>query len=308
MRTPSQSSHQTNVKKKSRTKKRKQYLPSSFLDCQSLTHVVGFPPQHELITTLAVSDFAKDLFLERFVKEIVKPFQPDRNKKSEGAQEHDTTIANSDSGGGYYHVMVGGKLVKKRRISTSNQTSTAPQTEQSRVGDTIAINDSQARKRKIWKEHVIVGSNQCLRFLEASIANHGCNENPASEDSHAKSNEGKKGSLSPPQPSLIVLAKDVYPPTICSSVPAMARKLKLPLLLLPGKASLELGKAMNAKRVSVMILLSRDESNSSDDSDAKIMVDCGSDRKETREARTSIESFVSFIKDQMCASGGNVGT
>jgi len=299
----SQSSHQSTVKKKPR--KRKQYRPNSFLDCQSLTHTVGFPPQHELISTPPASDFVKDLFLDRFVKEIVKPFQPEKSNKRGGAR----ATTKNDGNAGYFHVMVGGKLVKKRRISASNQTSTASRTEDRPVTDTI--NDSLARKRKIWKENIAIGSNQCLRLLEDSISyHHWCKESSTDEKSTAIPNIEKDDSVvAKAQPSLIVLAKDIYPPTLCSAIPAMAQKLEVPLLLLPGKASLELGRAMNAKRTSVLIFLSRDDgnnnNNNNNDSGAQTMEGDGDSEKEVRESRASIASFVSFIKEQMSAGSGN---
>uniref|UniRef100_A0A6U9VDU1 Ribosomal protein L7Ae/L30e/S12e/Gadd45 domain-containing protein n=1 Tax=Pseudo-nitzschia australis TaxID=44445 RepID=A0A6U9VDU1_9STRA len=302
MRKPSQSLQKTGVIKNKKTKKRKQYRPSSFLDCQSLTHVVGFPPQNELISTPVASDFVKEIFLDRFVKEVVKPFQPNKNKKRDYREGSKTTTPNNGSNTGSYHVMIGGKLVKKRKTSKDNQSETAFRTEHSRAGN--EIDASLLRKRRFWKENIVVGSNQCLRVLETAIANrHNKEHTTTNQNSGGISNCKKNDTVARPQPSLIVLAKDIYPPTMCSAIPALARNLGIPLLLLPGKASLELGKVMNAKRTSVLIFLPG--GNDSNDSGAKI-TDCdGNAEKESREAQTAIASFVSFIKDQMSARSGN---
>ena len=299
MQKPSQSLQKIGVIKNKKTKKRKQYRPSSFLDCQSLTHVVGFPPQNELISTPAASDFVKEIFLDRFVQEVVKPFQPDKNKKRDDREGSKTTTQNTGSYAGSYHVMVGGKLVKKRKTSKDNESDAAFRTENSRENNEIDV--SLLRKRRFWKENIVIGSNQCLRVLETAIANYQNMEHTTTnQNSGAISNCRKNDTVARPQPSLIVLAKDIYPPTMCSAIPVLARNLGIPLLLLPGKASLELGKAMNAKRTSVLIFLPGGDDNN--DSGAKITNGDGSAEKESREAQTAIGSFVSFIKDQMSAS------
>jgi ribosomal protein L7Ae-like RNA K-turn-binding protein len=282
-------SNSSNAKK--RSKKRKLFIPRSFLECQSLTHVVGFPPQNELVTTHVASDLVKELFLDRFVKEIVGPFQPEtRAKNSREGKNDGETRSTSESGAGHYHVMVGGKLVKKRRISNNDNnqpnrtTPTTPCDHNSQPTD--EIDDRLARKRRIWKENVVIGSNQCLRILED------LNATPSTTTTMDSSNT--TGHPLVRKPSLIVMAKDMYPPTLCCAVPALAKRLDISLLLLPGKASLELGRALNAKRCSIL-MFRRGE----DDADAGADADGDGDRTDRSNARTAIASFVSYIREQI---------
>merc|ERR1711957_70451 len=107
-----------------------------------------------------------------------------------------------------------------------------------------------------------------------------------------------------------------HPPTMCCAVPVLARKLGIPVLLLPGKASFDLGKALNVKRTSILEFLFNNNNNNStnnynDDStyigddkdDDKTNDDNGNDddindNNEMRDARIA-NSFVSFITDQI---------
>ena len=61
-------------------------------------------------------------------------------------------------------------------------------------------------------------------------------------------------------------------------------------MLLPGKASLELGRALNAKRTSILILCCGERNLSCEQ-------DCHD--KEMLEARTTMASFVAFVKEQI---------
>jgi len=270
-------------KKKSR--KRKPYVPRSFLECQSLTHVVGFPPQNELVTTPVVSDFVKELFLERFVKEIVKPYQPNKNKSSKDPDDGITPVTNDN----YYHVMVGGKLVKKKRVSKDKPSdkSTSKSSEE--------VDSRLAKTRRIWKQNIVIGTNQCMRILETLHANDSCNDT-AKDAAPTKNNDDDDAVQKPPKkPSLIVLAKDIYPPTMCSAFPALAKSLGIPLLLLPGKASLELGRALNSKRTSILIFRCGDKH---DAAVAGTALPTSNGDQEMTKARTEMASFVSFIKEQ----------
>eukprot|EP00534_Pseudo-nitzschia_fraudulenta_P003267 CAMPEP_0201117246 /NCGR_PEP_ID=MMETSP0850-20130426/1257_1 /ASSEMBLY_ACC=CAM_ASM_000622 /TAXON_ID=183588 /ORGANISM="Pseudo-nitzschia fraudulenta, Strain WWA7" /LENGTH=309 /DNA_ID=CAMNT_0047381497 /DNA_START=232 /DNA_END=1161 /DNA_ORIENTATION=- len=297
-----QERNNTNSAKK-KNKKRKQYRPSTFLDCQSLTHVVGFPPQNELVATPVASEFVKEIFFDRFVKEIVKPFQPDKTKKNNASIEPAATptpTTNADNG--YCHVMIGGKLVKKRRIAKDKQpfdtrsatksttTTTSPANSHQRCIDET-IDSPLARKKRIWKENIVIGTNQCLSVLEAAVTN----------GSSGSDNDSDNG-VSPPMPSLVVLVKDVYPPTLCCAIPVMAKHLRIPVLLIPGKASLELGRALNAKRTSVLVFRCPGGKNNRDTNPNRGVSDneMRSDKdNEMRDARNAISSFVSFVRDQI---------
>jgi ribosomal protein L7Ae-like RNA K-turn-binding protein len=194
-----------------KSKKRKRKLPTSFLDCPSLAQVVGFPSsskkkQHDIISTQVASDVVKEIFFERFVKEIVKPFRPTKN-----------------DGGAL--VMVNGKLQKQRAKN--------PRDDSTRYDETS----------QFWRERLRMGTNQCFRVLEASAAKH-------NDDS-------------PSTPSLIVMARDIYPATMLAHAPVLARQLNIPLLMLPGKASVEIGNALGIRRTSILVFLPSSQTDSS---------------------------------------------
>jgi ribosomal protein L7Ae-like RNA K-turn-binding protein len=132
----------------------------------------------------------------------------------------------------------------------------------------------------ILKRRIVMGTNECTRALENSTS-------------------GKV-----PRPSLIVLARDIYPPTILAHVPVLAAShskspdSSVPILLLPGKASKELGDLFGTKHVSVLLFLpknstAKDITMAGGDND-----DNAVDKEEELEvgASSSITSFVKFVK------------
>jgi ribosomal protein L7Ae-like RNA K-turn-binding protein len=96
-------------------------------------------------------------------------------------------------------------------------------------------------KKRPWPKRIVVGSNQGTRALEKALKGE------------------TKGAV---KPSLVVLARDIYPPTILSHIPVLVHQLRqpdgktaIPILLLPGRASKELGKAFGPKNVSIVVFL-----------------------------------------------------
>jgi ribosomal protein L7Ae-like RNA K-turn-binding protein len=57
-------------------------------------------------------------------------------------------------------------------------------------------------------------------------------------------------------PSLIILAGDVRPATIFSHIPIYAHLLKVPVLIMPGKASEEFGNMLGIKSIAAAMFLS----------------------------------------------------
>eukprot|EP00934_Nitzschia_sp_Nitz4_P006318 Nitzschia sp. Nitz4//scaffold1_size375055//1462//2139//NITZ4_000200-RA/size375055-processed-gene-0.279-mRNA-1//1//CDS//3329540817//6308//frame0 len=197
---------------------RKRKLPASFLDCQSLSHVVDLSygqnsgdkdKSTSTVTTPVAADVSKEVFLDRLVKEVVKPFRP---KASEdiGSSQKPPSISTP-------FVMANGKLQKRKQ--TKQRTT---------------------HENTVWGQRLRMGTNQCLRLLETRLQ------------------DGSK-----PNPTLLVLARDLYPPTMLAHAPAMAKSLNIPVLLLPGSATKDLGQALGIRRTSILLFLDKESSDHS---------------------------------------------
>jgi ribosomal protein L7Ae-like RNA K-turn-binding protein len=92
-----------------------------------------------------------------------------------------------------------------------------------------------------------------------------------------KCNESKH-----PMPSLIILTRDVRPSTIFSHIPIFAHFLKVPVLILPGKASIEFGRLFGIKSIAAIMFLSGSTIQSE-----------GTDEEEL-DAQMDVDSFVNF--------------
>lgn len=120
---------------------------------------------------------------------------------------------------------------------------------------------------QVLKQRIIIGSNQCTRKLEMAYG-------------HDKAN-------SECHPMLLLLSRDVRPPTILCHIPALAKKMDIPLILLPGKASRDLGNIFNIKRASVVLFLSKGKAV---DNSALLNV---------RKCHESLDSMIGFLINQM---------
>ena len=87
------------------------------------------------------------------------------------------------------------------------------------------------------RKRLIVGINQCTRALEAASL---------------PSSTSKK-------PVLVMIARDLRPPTVVAHIPLLCQQLDVPILLLPGLASVELGKVLLGKSASVLVFLNKDD-------------------------------------------------
>lgn len=121
----------------------------------------------------------------------------------------------------------------------------------------------------ILRSRMKIGTNECTRALEAAI----------SGDASA--------------PSLIILAKGVHPPNILAHIPYLAKRVGTPIMLLPGRASQEMGKTMGVKNVAILLFLPRPsgETNASNDDEA---LDASQTANHDR-----IDSFVDFIQSKI---------
>jgi len=236
--------------------------------------------------------------------------------------------SNSNSSAGYCHnVMIDGKLVKKRRLSKQQHREEEESTETAivkisadhnkpQVDANVMIdnNDEWKREKRIWKECIVIGSNQCSRVLEtvdAAFSNNERKQKSCTKQQRSSAcvddNDDKNVARLWSVPSLIVLARDIHPPTMCCAIPVLARRLGIPILLLPGKASSDLGKVLSMKRTSVLVFLSNNNRNNNDDDikNSKTDDDDRIEKEEIRKARIAVDSFVTFMKDQISGSSSN---
>lgn len=131
--------------------------------------------------------------------------------------------------------------------------------------------EKKRRKREmdpstsLVRSRIKLGTNECTRVLEAAVGGTG------------------------PKPLLIILAKNIHPPNILAHIPHLSMKVGTPVMLLPGKASEEMGKTLGvAKRVAILVFLPRPSSLNDDHDDAA---------READHAR--IDSFIDFIKTKI---------
>ncbi|KAG7343207.1 hypothetical protein IV203_021152 [Nitzschia inconspicua] len=234
-------------KKPTRNTKRK--LPANFLNAQSLEFVIG--PDRAIVQTPVASDVIRDIFLDRLVKELIAPYwkKADKNRTIDSTKQH---------------VLINGTLVAQKVSKLQEGKSVSENGEEE--------DDAVSKRATRVKSRIVMGTNQCSRILEDLIKG----------DMMPQS-----GSLHPlSRPSLIVLAKDIYPPTMLAHIPVLARQLGITVLLLPGKASVDMGRAFHVPRTSILIFLSsseKDQNGASDD---------------------PVDSFVGFIKSQMSQDTG----
>jgi ribosomal protein L7Ae-like RNA K-turn-binding protein len=208
------------------SKKKRKNPPKTFLENESLISVVGLPSgmkPGEAVTTPAVTELEKEIFLERFTKEIVQPFS------------FLLHTPRKDSAG---FIVVGGKL-KKRRHQDKNEPAAAKRIEPKNETNSSSLSPDEISKRQFVRKRLVIGTNQCSRILQ----------------------QAQTGSRE--VPSLMVMARDIYPPTMLAHAPVLARALNIPLLMLPGKASFELGKALGTKKTSIMLFLPSSEADGS---------------------------------------------
>ena len=113
-----------------------------------------------------------------------------------------------------------------------------------------------------------IGVNQCTRLLENTLK-------------RKKENKSDEKSL---LPSLIILTRDVRPATICSHIPIYAHLLnKVPILVLPGKASVEFGSLLGIKSIAAAMFLSPSKVSSTNCSDEEL------------DAHNDVHSFINFV-------------
>lgn len=124
--------------------------------------------------------------------------------------------------------------------------------------------ENQATPKLLLSESVVrsrlrCGINQCTRALEDELQS----------------------------PKLIILARDVRPATIFEHILVYAQIRNIPILLLPGRASLELGEAVGLRTCAALAFLARDSCSYQDDNKAKI--------EEWNECNIDIDAFIAYV-------------
>ena len=150
------------------------------------------------------------------------------------------------------------------------------------------LNDDEEKRGiniiyKILKENIIVGTNECTRLLESAIK----------RLQAVQSRSMNKISLTdqPHVPDLILLARDVRPPTALAHIPPLAKMLNIPVLILPGQASYDLGSTMGVKTVSILMIMNKSVSANELSKDHESF-------RSVHECICRINSFVAFAKSK----------
>mmetsp|Transcript_12443 Transcript_12443/g.18700 ORF Transcript_12443/g.18700 Transcript_12443/m.18700 type:complete len:315 (-) Transcript_12443:269-1213(-) len=210
-------------------------IPRTIADTVSLSLVTSpLGP----IQTNAVSNLDKDIILERLKKEIVDAFGMSLSPPSSST----SSISSSSV----------------RRQGIKRQKRIAGTTSKSITKDELEDGGREARARtlfKVAKSRLIFGTNSCTRFLSKIFASYSADNND--NDDNDK-DSGKKCSPSKPKPALCILCRDVRPPHILSHIPYYCMLMDIPILLLPGKSSSELGQILGGKITSIMFLLDKE--------------------------------------------------
>jgi len=246
--------------------------PRSWLENESLAAVSSPYGRGSVIRTKVASVHDKEVFLDRLEKEVLQFFNPktQTKKKGQGPQTYATM---------------------KRQI----QTQLEEKAKSKAKGKIVPKKDVGPT----WKHRMVVGTNQCTRILER-LLRASCNKDIGSDNQ-------QDGPII--IPSLIVLARDMYPPTMLSHVPVMVHQWKqqqspnnsrdIPILLLPGRASHELGKAMGTKRVSILIFLPPNNSNDTTKMEEKGDAVPAIQKQEDQQMQDRITSFVEFVNKSL---------
>jgi len=119
--------------------------------------------------------------------------------------------------------------------------------------------------KSLLRSRIKIGTNECTRALEAAVA-------------------GEESA-----PSLIILARGVHPPNILAHIPYLAKQVGTPIILLPGRASQEMGKTLGVKRVAILLFLPRPTNDAAN----------AAMHSTQEKDHAKIDSFVDFIKSKI---------
>jgi Ribosomal protein HS6-type (S12/L30/L7a) len=143
--------------------------------------------------------------------------------------------------------------------------------------------EKELQMTEFAKSRITVGTNSCTRLIEKLYS---CKAEESSNNGGKDSNVADtSGSHINCSVSLCILSRDVRPATILSHIPYFCHLMRIPVLLLPGKASLELGSALGTKKVSVIMFKTKSQS-------------CIDDLHE-KKWQQQYDSYVNFVKNKI---------
>lgn len=182
-----------------------------------------------IIHTKYPSSVDRDVVLNRFQKEIVERFQLGCYRRVRKKKRHNTALVGKDKSGvdcnGSTSPTQGAQPRNSRLLELSN----------------IALS------------RICLGTNQCTCILERAMMQ------SKSESSYSPQFYGHR------RPQLILLARDVRPPHILAHIPLLAQQLSIPLLLLSGNTSKEMGSLLGIQSCAIVMFLPRHEEEEKED-------------------------------------------
>lgn len=137
-------------------------------------------------------------------------------------------------------------LLQRLKIELLNKYLNSSKESNNSVHNDIDVKNN-ANIFKLFRKCLIVGTNECTRALEMS-----CTSTNSAKGLRDTNREKMI-------PLLVMLATDIRPPTILAHIPCLCMQLGIPILLLPGKASSEVGKIFNIKQSSILLFMSYDK-------------------------------------------------
>jgi hypothetical protein len=155
----------------------------------------------------------------------------------------------------------------RKEIVDNFKFSLSPENNRSRKrvrSDNVASEDScvdggdKEVMKTVLKSRFRVGINSCTRTLERFFHNH----HAIHQNNSIENNEHVALGL---QPDLVILARDIRPPNMLAHVPHFCNLLKIPILLLPGRASTDIGKVLGGKNTSIVMFLKRSDGQIDDE-------------------------------------------
>ena len=257
--------------------------PASLLDCESIDCIASpCGRTSRPIRTPVLSADGKDILLDRLTKEVVGKFDFTLSRKVERTQA-------ADGSAGAVTFTMGSGGIKMIGMDGGDDNSNGKEEE-----DTKGKNKQKKKKRPkpspvereptlsdlVVKKRLIVGVNQCTRALEAA----------------ANSKTSK--------PSLVLLSRDVRPPTIVAHIPVLCRQMDIPAVVLPGRASVELGKAVGGRSVAVAMFLPRGSNDEEKEKTAPACDGDGPSASQIQECHRRIDSYVKFALSKIPSGGG----